>query len=99
MTDAVHAFLEAPIERVRTRALRALWHAAHEDWEAAHQEAQEGDNADCAWVHALLHREEGDDANARYWYARAKTPVSRNSVQQEREEMIATLLSSPDRSE
>jgi hypothetical protein len=90
----VEAFVDGPLEVVRTRALRALWFAAHNDWHKAHEEAQAGDDADCAWVHALLHREEGDQFNAEYWYRRAKKPVYRGTIEQEREAIIATLLRS-----
>ena len=48
--------------------LRALWHDARGEWDAAHQVAQDVDDADGAWVHAYLHRKEGDVGNASYWY-------------------------------
>ena len=82
------------MEAAPTRALRALWHAAKGDWQAAHEEAQAGSDAECAWVHALLHREEGDQWNAEYWYGKAGKPVFRGSIEQERDAMIATLLHS-----
>ena len=42
------------------------------DWEGAHKivQADEADPTAC-WVHAVLHKIEGDAANSRYWYARA----------------------------
>ncbi len=52
-------------------ALQALWHDARGDWERAHECAQEEASRNGAWVHAYLHRKEGDDGNAGYWYARA----------------------------
>ena len=51
--------------------LRALWHDAAGDWNAAHEAVQDEESTDAAWVHAYLHRKEGDAGNARYWYARA----------------------------
>lgn len=54
-----------------SRAAQALWHDALGDWEAAHTLAQEQNDGDGAWVHAYLHRKEGDLANADYWYRRA----------------------------
>ena len=51
--------------------LRALAEDARGDWEAAHAAAQAGEDADSAWVHAYLHRKEGDLTNAGYWYSRA----------------------------
>ena len=52
-------------------ALRALWHDARGDWDTAHDCAQEDKSRDGSWVHAYLHRKEGDEGNAGYWYARA----------------------------
>src|SRR5260370_38790614 len=51
--------------------LRAVWHGLRGDWEAAHHIAQDDASAEGAWVHAWLHRIEGDVANAGYWYRRA----------------------------
>jgi len=55
-------------------ALQALWQDARGDWERAHTSAQEDGGRDGAWVHAYLHRKEGDLGNAGYWYARARRP-------------------------
>ncbi len=52
--------------------LTALWREARGDWDAAHKIVQEIDTANAAWVHAYLHRKEGDESNARYWYRTAK---------------------------
>lgn len=52
-------------------ALRALWLDRRGDWEAAHAVVQESEQPAAAWVHAYLHRKEGDDGNAGYWYVRA----------------------------
>jgi hypothetical protein len=58
-------------------ALQALWWDAKGDWDKAHGCAQEQDDEAGAWVHAYLHRKEGDAANAGYWYRRAgKTPAT-----------------------
>ncbi|MBK1657395.1 hypothetical protein [Paracraurococcus ruber] len=51
--------------------LAALWWDARGDWDRAHGAAQAGEDAASAWVHAYLHRREGDLANADYWYRRA----------------------------
>jgi hypothetical protein len=56
--------------------LRALWHGLRGDWRTAHQIVQAEDDRDSAWVHAWLHRIEGDLANAGYWYERAERPVA-----------------------
>ena len=73
-------------------ALRALWHAEKGDWLKAHEIAQEIHTPDGSWIHALLHREEGDHFNARYWYDQAGRPESRKSIAEERREIIAALL-------
>lgn len=52
-------------------ALSGLWWAGKDDWDRAHKLVMSEDGADCAWVHAYLHRLEGDLDNARYWYRRA----------------------------
>lgn len=92
MPETVEAFLQQPLRHDALGALRALWHAAWGDWEAAHEAAQAGEDAESAWVHALLHRQKGDHGNAAYWYRRAGRPVYRGSVEEERQSMLHTLL-------
>ena len=70
----------------------ALWHDAKGDWEAAHQVAQDIDDADGAWVHAYLHRKEGDAGNAAYWYRRAGQPVATDELEVEWERLCRALL-------
>ena len=72
--------------------LVALWHDAKGDWDAAHKVAQEIDDEDGAWIHAYLHRKEGDQGNAAYWYRRAGKPVSKLSLDAEWEEIVGELL-------
>lgn len=74
-------------------ALLALWHDGHGDWERAHQVAQDVDGPDGAWVHAYLHRREGDIANARYWYRQAGRQEARGELAGEWEAMVGSLLS------
>jgi hypothetical protein len=72
-------------------ALTGLWWDAKGDWAKAHESAQQDETPDGAWVHAYLHRKEGDDSNAAYWYQRAgKSPV-RGSLELEWEEIAAAL--------
>jgi hypothetical protein len=75
-------------------ALQALWHDARGDWERAHTCAQEEPGRDGAWVHAYLHRKEGDLANAGYWYARAgrKMPPAAVALDAEWAEIARGLL-------
>ena len=74
-------------------ALVALWHDAKGDWEKAHGTAQDIDNPTGAWVHAYLHRKEGDAANAAYWYRRADKPVERGPLDAEWTRIVTALLS------
>jgi hypothetical protein len=73
-------------------ALTALWYDARGDWNAAHEAAQAIENETGAWIHAYLHRKEGDASNAAYWYRRAGRPVSRASLDVEWEEIATALL-------
>jgi hypothetical protein len=73
-------------------ALLALWHDARGDWALAHGVAQDVNDADGAWVHAYLHRKEGDHGNAAYWYRRAGKPTSHESLEHEWDRIAATLL-------
>ena len=73
-------------------ALQALWHAAKGDWETAHNKAQEDKSVSGAWVHAYLHRVEGDLSNAGFWYSRAGRPEASNSLQEEWQEIARALL-------
>lgn len=61
-------------------ALQALWHDARGDWDRAHDCAQEDKSRDGSWAHAYLHRKEGDEGNAGYWYARAGRAMPARSV-------------------
>jgi hypothetical protein len=72
--------------------LAALWWAAKGDWEAAHKIVQDEDTSDAAWVHAYLHRVEGDLGNAGYWYRRADKPQAKDSLEAEWERIVSALL-------
>lgn len=73
-------------------ALAALWHQGRGDWQAAHEAAQSDDGRYAAWVHAHLHRVEGDEANAGYWYRRAGRPHCREPLDAEWSAIAASLL-------
>ena len=75
------------------RALQALWHVAKGNWDIAHRLAQAQDDTTGAWVHAHLHRVEGDDSNAVYWYRRAGRPVSSAPLREEWTAIVQALLS------
>jgi hypothetical protein len=72
--------------------LAALWWAAKGGWDQAHKIVQDEETTEAAWVHAYLHRVEGDLGNAGYWYRRAAKPVATGSLEAEWEQMVAKLL-------
>ena len=76
-------------------ALHALWFAGHGEWEQAHEIAQAEDTREGAWVHAYLHRLEGDTSNANYWYRRAGRPVQTGELRTEWETIVLALLQEP----
>ena len=73
-------------------ALKALWYDAKGDWNKAHELAQSEDDRTGAWVHAYLHRKEGDTSNAAYWYRRAGEPIAKSSLETEWEQIVQRLL-------
>jgi hypothetical protein len=76
--------------------LRALWHDAKGRWDEAHELAQSVETADGAWVHAYLHRREGDLSNARYWYRRAGRPEASDALEAEWARLVEHLLGQND---
>ncbi len=72
-------------------ALNALWHDAQGDWTAAHDALQDDQSHAGAWVHAYLHRVEGDEFNAAYWYRRAGKPVCRTTFAEEWTQLVQVL--------
>jgi len=72
--------------------LAALWWAAKGGWDQAHKIVQDEEARDAAWVHAYLHRIEGDSANAGYWYRRAGKPVATVPLETEWEQVTTALL-------
>lgn len=73
--------------------LLALWYDGKGDWEMAHNVAQDIHSREGSWIHAYLHRKEGDLGNASYWYHRANQPVSNKSLPDEWEELAKKMLS------
>jgi len=73
-------------------ALAALWWMVKGDWERAHRLVNDRGGADDAWVHAHLHRVEGDQSNAHYWYRRAGKAPSAAPLEGEREAIAKALL-------
>lgn len=89
--------LSAPMPPAGLSAvLTALWHDARGDWDAAHRVAQDIDGPDGAWIHAYLHRKEGDLSNADYWYKRAGSTRPDCLLQVEWQSLVDSLLGQAD---
>ena len=103
MTDSLPAAFAATLTATNPPAawpapLAALWWLAQDAsgsdeaaWERAHALVQEASGRDAAWVHAHLHRIEGDADNARYWYDRAGRAGPHGTLSEERAAIIAAL--------
>lgn len=74
-------------------ALTALWWQKNGNWEKAHEAAQSGNSQYDAWVHGLLHREEGDLSNAHFWYRRANQKISSAPLSEEWDNIVAKICS------
>lgn len=72
--------------------LLALWWDGKGEWDKAHETAQDVHDLDGSWVHAYLHRKEGDESNASYWYSRANKSKSNLSLEKEWEEIVTAFL-------
>lgn len=75
-----------------TLPLAGLWWDTKGDWKRAHESAQQDEGPQGSWVHAYLHRKEGDQSNAAYWYSRAGKPVSREPLDAEWLSIVGALL-------
>ena len=75
-----------------TLALAGLWWDAKGDWTRAHESAQQDEGPEGSWVHAYLHRKEGDQSNAAYWYGRAGKSVCRDPLEAEWRSIVQALL-------
>ena len=98
MTNSIDAFISSLEGQepppCATPMLRAVWHGLRGDWDAAHELAQAQDDAEGAWVHAWLHRIEGDHANAAYWYARARRQPGVGATRDEGLDIARALIGS-----
>jgi hypothetical protein len=72
--------------------LKSLWHDKKEDWKKAHDLVDSLPGAEAAWVHAYLHRKEGDIWNADYWYARAKKTRPSHTLEEEWESLVVHFM-------
>ncbi len=70
-----------------------MWLDGKGDWNGAHEIAQDLRSPEGSWIHAYLHRKEGDTGNAAYWYHRANKPVCNTSLEAEWDSIVSALLS------
>ncbi|MEK6154327.1 hypothetical protein WIW50_13735 [Flavobacteriaceae bacterium 3-367] len=75
-----------------SEALQSLWYDAKGNWEASHNIAQDIPNTTGHWIHAYLHRKEGDAWNAGYWYRRADRPFPKMDLEEEHRAIVRWLL-------
>lgn len=73
--------------------LKALWYDGKGDWEKAHMIIQDVEDQTASWIHAYLHRKEGDVFNADYWYRRAGKKRPDSSLEEEWKNIAMVLLS------
>ena len=73
--------------------LQALWFDAKGDWQKAHELIQDLSDKNACWIHAYLHRKEGDNWNANYWYNKAGRKMSGENLQVEWEFIVKEMLS------
>jgi hypothetical protein len=71
--------------------LQSLWYDGKEDWNKSHTIIQDVEDKNAAWIHAYLHRKEGDTGNAMYWYNRAGKKMPASSLQDEWENLVKEL--------
>jgi hypothetical protein len=92
LDDFRHSLTAAEPPAGLTLALAGLWWDGKGDWTRAHESAQQDEGHDGSWVHAYLHRKEGDQSNAEYWYRRAREPICRGSIDDEWLSILSSLL-------
>lgn len=90
--DFIASLAQLQPPQMLTAVERGLWHAGKEQWDQAHELAQSEAGPMAAWLHAYLHRWEGDDANAGYWYRRAGRPPCRKPLAEEWADLVAALF-------
>lgn len=73
-------------------ALQGLWYDKKGKWDRGHEIVQDANDAESAWVHAYLHRKEGNMSNAHYWYRRSGKPAAYCSLEEEWEDIAKALL-------
>jgi hypothetical protein len=97
LMDRIQAFKESLLNHSPAKdlspVLTSLWYDGKGDWDQAHAQVDHLGGRDAAWVHAYLHRKEGDLWNADYWYARAKQRRPTCSLDEEWANLVSYFLS------
>jgi hypothetical protein len=73
--------------------LESLWYDGKGDWNKSHEVIQDVNSKNAAWIHAYLHRKEGDLGNAQYWYSRAAKAMPGASLEDEWKALVEYFLS------
>jgi uncharacterized protein YgiM (DUF1202 family) len=82
---------EQPVGGISVQ-LKSLWYDGKGDWQKAHAQVDQLTDQQSAWVHAYLHRKEGDIRNADYWYSRAKQKRPDVSLEEEWKQLVVAFL-------
>ena len=82
---------ETPPEGL-SEPLQAMWHARKGNWDKAHNIAQSISTELGSWIHAYLHRVEGDLSNAGYWYRKGNQPPHTGSTEMEADDIVNSIL-------
>jgi len=72
--------------------LKSLWYDSKGNWHTAHEIVDGSEEANAKWVHAYLHRKEGDEWNAKYWYRQANKSLPKITIDEELQEIVEFIL-------
>ena len=92
LVDFIQSIKEDTPPKGLSEPLQAMWHARKGDWETAHNIAQSIGTELGSWIHAYLHRVEGDLSNADYWYKRAGKLPHSGSTEAEADDIVNSIL-------
>ena len=92
LEDFIQSIKEETSPEVLSEPLQAMWHARKGNLDKAHNIVQSISTELGSWIHAYLHRVEGDLSNADYWYKRAGKPPHLGSTEAEANEIVNSIL-------
>jgi len=90
--DEFKKSLGTPVPGKVSVYLESLWYDGKGDWEKSHNTIQDVEDKNAAWIHAYLHRKEGDIWNADYWYTKAGRKRPSVSLEEEWESLVSNFL-------